>query len=258
MKETITIKAEVRAEKGTSPVGRLRRQGWLPGVVYSDGKPAETIRINGHDFRALLRHHRGEHMIMDLVVGGGEPRKVLLKEIQHHPVKGWPIHADFHAISMTRKLRVEVPVRLTGDPIGVTQQGGILDHLLRSVEVECLPTDLMEEIVVDVSHLALGKHLSVKDIALDAGRYRLVTAPDVAIAAVSAPKAEEVAAPVEGEAAAAAEPEVITGKKEEGEEGAEAAPAGKEKSAGGKEAAGEKGAKEAGGKEKPAGKAEKK
>ena len=257
MKETITVKAEAREQKGTSSVGRLRRQGWLPGVVYSDGKPAELIRVNGHDFNTLLRHHRSEHMIMDLVVGDAAPRKVLLKEIQHHPVKGWPVHADFHAISMTRKLRVQIPVRLAGDPLGVTQQGGILDHNLRTVEVECLPTDLMEEIVLDVSQLALGKHLSVKDIVLDAAKYRILTPPDVSIAAVSAPKAEEVVAPAEGEAAAAAEPEVITAKKEEGEEGAEAAPAGKEKAAG-KEAAAEKGSKEAGGKEKAAGKAEKK
>ncbi len=238
MKETITVKAEARAASGTNPVGRLRQSGQLPGVVYSEGKPAEMIQTDLHAFRSMLKHHHGEHMIMDLVVGGGAPRKVLLKEVQHDPIMGHPIHVDFYAVNMSRKVRVDIPVRLTGIPIGVSNQGGILDHLLREVEVECLPGDLMEEIVVDVAALELGKHLSVADIRLDASKYRMVTAGEIAIAAVSAPKEEEVAAPAEGEAAAAG-PEVIGEKKaEEGEaaEGAAPAKGGKpeDKKAGGK------------------------
>lgn len=220
MKENITVKADVRATKGTANVGRLRRSGWIPAVIYSEGKPADPIQLNEHDFVAMLRRHHGEHMIMDLVVGDAKPRKVLLKDLQHHPLKGTPIHADFYEVSMTRKLRVEIPIRLSGDPVGVTGQGGILDHLLRAVEVECLPSDLMEEIVVDVAALELGHHLSVSDIKLDASKYRVVTASDLAIAAVSAPQAEEVAA--EAVAAGPEEPEVLTEKKDKDEgEGAE-------------------------------------
>lgn len=261
MKEQITVKAEARAKTGTSNMGRLRRTGWLPAVVYSEGKPAANLQVNEHDFELMLHHHRGEHVIVDLAVAGGEAKKVLLKEVQHHPVSGHVLHADFYEVSMTRKVRVEIPLRLVGDPTGVTQQGGILDHLLRTVLVECLPGDLMEQIDIDVSGLALGKHLAVRDIKLDLSKYTMLSGADVAIAAVSAPKAEEVVAtPAEGEAAAAAEPEVITAKKpEEGEEG-EAAPAGKApagKAPAGKEAkeaapAGKEKApaKEKGGKEK--------
>lgn len=210
MKDTITIQAEPRGEFGSGPSGRLRQSGVLPGVVYSEGKPAEMIQTDRHAFQTMLKHHHGEHMIMDLVVGGGAPRKVLLKELQHDPVLGHPIHVDFYAVNMSRKVRVEVPLRLVGIPVGVSSQGGLLDHLLREVEIECLPGDLMEEVVVDVSALEMGRHLSVSDIVLDPAKYRLVTAGDVAIAAVSAPTVEETAAPAEG---AAAEPEVLGEKK---------------------------------------------
>lgn len=252
MKEQIVVNAETRDKTGTSNMGRLRRTGWVPAVVYSEGKPATNLRVNEHDFQMMLQHHRGEHMIVDLAMKDADAKKVLLKEVQHHPVSGRVLHADFYEVSMTRKVRVEIPLKLVGEPTGVSQQGGILDHLLRAVLVECLPGDLMEQIEIDVSTLALGKHLSVRDIKLDVSKYSILSNADVAIAAVSAPKAEEVAAtPAEGEAAAAAEPEVITAKKEEGEEGA--APAtgkdGKEKE--GAAAAKDKApAKEKGGKEK--------
>jgi large subunit ribosomal protein L25 len=248
MKEQVVVKAEPRAAKGTGPAGRLRRQGWLPGVVYSEGKPAQTIQINEHDFSRMLHHHRSEHMIMDLVVSGAPARKVLLKEIQHHPVDGHPLHADFYEVSMTRKVRVEIPIVLRGDPAGV-QQGGILDHLLRAVEVECLPADLIEQIEVDVSGLAIGKHLTVADIKLDPARFTIQTGAGIAIAAVSLPRAEEEEAPAEAAAEGAAEPEVITAKKEEGEEGEEPAEGGRKA-----EKKEEKGAAKEAGKEKPAGK----
>lgn len=238
MKETITVKAEPRTTTGSSNAGRSRRGGKVPAVVYTEGKPAEMIQLDAHDFSGVLRKHHGEHMIMDVVVGGGAPRKMLLKEVQHHPVGGQPIHADFYAVNMSRKLKVEIPVRLTGIPVGVSGQGGILDHLLRAVQVECLPGDLMEEVVLDVSALELGKHLSVSNIQLDPAKYRMLTPVDVAIAAVSAPPTEEEVA-AEAAEGAAGEPEVLTEKKPaEGEEGE--APAKGEKGAA--PAKGEKGA----------------
>ncbi len=123
---------------------------------------------------------------------------------------------------MTRKIRVEVPLRLVGTPVGVSQQGGILDHLLRSVEIECWPDDIPEELTVDVSHLEVGRHLSVADIPVDRERIRIRTAPDVPVATVSMPKAEEVAETAAATEAAAAEPEVLTARKPE--ESAQAAP----------------------------------
>jgi large subunit ribosomal protein L25 len=255
MKEQIVMKAAARASLGTSAVGRLRRTGWLPAVVYTPGRAADRIQVNEHDFGRLLHRHRSEQIVMDLVVDAAAPKKVLLKEVQHHPVTGRLLHADFYEISMTRKLRVDVPIKLVGEPVGVSQQGGILDHILRAVEIECLPGDLIEEIAVDVSQLALGKHLTVADIKLDPAKYAIVTGADIAIAAVSMPKAEEEEVPAEA-AEAGAEPEVITAKKEEGEEeGAEGAK--KDEKGGAKEKDGAKAAgkeaKAAAGKEaKPA------
>jgi len=194
-------------------MGRLRRSGRIPAVVYSEGKPGETVQINEHEFQQMLKRHRGEQLLVTLDVDGGTPRKVLLKDVQHHPVNHHPIHIDFYEVSMTRRLTVEVPIRLVGEPIGVTQQGGIVDHLLRSINIECLPDDIPEEISLDISGLAVGRHLNVGDIQVDAEKIEIVTASGIPVVAVSLPKAEEETVTEEG--AAAAEPEVITAKKPE-------------------------------------------
>ena len=246
MKEQIVIRAEPRATRGSAAAGRTRRAGRLPAVVYGEGKPAVSLEVAAHEFEKMLHHHQGEHLIVDLVVGG-ETKKVLLQELQRNALTGHLTHVDFHEVSMTRKLRVEVPVQLVGIPLGVSQQGGILDHLLRQVEVECLPADIPERIEVDVAALEVGRHLSVRDIRLDPARYTVTSAADIAVAAVSMPKAEEevAAAPAEG---AAGEPEVLTEKKgEEGETPAEGAKEGKESK---EKGAKEKPEKEKGGKEK--------
>ncbi len=223
--------AQKREAKGTGAVRRLRRESWIPAVIYGDGRPGENIQIRRHDFEQAMRGHKGEHMLIDLEVEGGKSRKVLIKDLQHEPVSGKIIHADFHEISMTKKLRVEVPIRLVGDPVGVTQQGGILEHVLRTVEIECLPNDIPEFLELDVSALGIGHSVSVGDIKVDAARHTIITARDLAVAAVAAPRAEEeVAAPAE--AGAPTEPEVIREKKpeEEGEAAeAEGGEAGKEK-----------------------------
>lgn len=195
----------------------------MPAVVYGSGRPARTLQLNLHDFEQVLRGHAGEHLLMDLEIPGEATLKVLLKEVQHHPVSGRMIHADFHEVSMTDKLRVELPLRLVGEPVGVSQQGGILEHLIRQVAVECLPTDIVERVDLDVSGLSIGDSLTVADVKLDPARYTILTSKDVAVATVAAPRIEEE--PVAAEAvvgeAAEGEPEVITEKKEGEEEGEE-------------------------------------
>mgnify|MGYP003586663186 CR=1 FL=1 len=217
--KAVKVVAQPRDVKGSGSAGRLRRKGLIPAVVYGSGKEAHLIQLNAHDFEQMLRGHTGEHMVMDLEVGKDKALKVLLKEIQHDPVSHKIIHADFNEISMTKKLRVEIPVRLQGEPAGVTQQGGVLEHVLRQVEVECLPTDILEQIVVDVSGLHIGQSLTVADIHLDPAKYTVLTVKELAVAAVAAPKVEEEPTPEAAAEGAAAEPEVITEKKpEEGEE----------------------------------------
>jgi len=248
--KAVKVVAQPREVKGAG-ARRLRRSGVVPAVVYGGGKKARMIQLNAHDFDMALKGHMSEHMLMDLEVGGDNPLKVLLKEIQQHPVSHKIIHVDFNEISMTKKLRIETPIKLVGEPFGVTQQGGILEPIMRSIMVECLPTDIMESFALDVSGLKIGESLLAANIEIDKTKYTILTSPDQAIVKVSAPKAEEVVAAVAVEAGVG-EPEVITEKKVEGEEGSEGAEEGKKD--GKKEAAkGGEGKKEAA---KPEGKKE--
>jgi len=229
MAQSVKVSAAPRAAKGSIESRRLRRTGWFPGVVYGAGKSNQNVQVNEHEFRKSLQGHSSEHVLLDLAVQGSDVIKVLLQEVQHNSLTGSITHADFHEISMTEKLRVEVQIHLTGTPVGVTQGGGVLEHLLRSVEIECLPADLMEMIEVDVSALNIGENLSVSDIKLDAARYQILSPGDLAVAGVAAPAAEEEK-PVVDAAAATAEVEVIKEKKPAaGEEKDEKAAGGKDK-----------------------------
>ena len=233
MKET-KLTAKTRAEKGSASAGRLRRTGSFPAVVYGEGRPGLDIQLNEHDFVVMLRTHRSENMIVDLTVEGrAQPMKVMVKAMQHHPLSGRVIHVDFYEVSMTRKIEIDVPVKLVGVPTGVANEGGILEHVLRTLAVQCLPGDLIEEFELDVADLHIGKTLRVRDVPVDAAKYKVLSDPDQVVAAVAAPRTEEEekAATETDAATAAAGPEVLTEKKdEEGEagEGKEAKGAGKD------------------------------
>ena len=257
MAKDTKITAQKRSVSGSSVVNRLRKEGLLPGVMNNDKGESRLIQMNRHDFDMFLRLHESESLILDVTVEGEKEKKVLLKEVQHHPVTDEILHVDFLEVSMTKKMRVNVPIRFIGEPVGVTQEGGVLDHLVRELEVECLPGDLPEGIDVDVSGLKVGDAIRVNQIKIDP-KLAILTNGLVAVASVSIPKVIEET-PAEGEAAAA-EPEVI-GAKKEGEEGAEGAEEGEKAPAAGKgdKAApagkGDKAAPAAGGKDKAAAKA---
>jgi large subunit ribosomal protein L25 len=195
-------------------------------VLYGGSKEPVPVAVSPKDISAVLRSAAGENTLFDLDLGGSR-RKVILKEYQIEPIKGKLLHADFYEVALDKVLEVKVHVEVTGTPVGVKVQGGILDFVTRELEIECLPTDIPEKILVDVSELEMGKHIRVSDLKLS-DKLTMLTEPDVVIVHVVAPRAEEVApvaAAVEGveaAAGAAAEPEVIKkGKVEEGEEKAE-------------------------------------
>jgi large subunit ribosomal protein L25 len=221
MAEEIIVKAEPRSEQGSSAARRIRLEGRLPAVVYGEGKEAQSIVLNEHDFTQLLHHHASENLIITLKIGKDADVKVLLKDVQHHPVSGNVMHADFHEISMTNKLQLAIPIELVGDPAGVKQQGGVLEHILRELEVECLPTDIVEQFHVDVSELNIGDSISVEDLDIDTTKFTVLTSSEIAVASVAAPRVEEEEEEEEGELEEGAEPEVIGEKKEdeEAEEG---------------------------------------
>lgn len=212
-----------RDRKGSPNARRMRREGLIPGVIYSDGGEARAISLPKHDFEQMLHHHAGEQMMIQIELDGKES-SVLLKDVQHNIMTGGTIHVDLHEVSMTKKLRVQISIELIGEAEGVRSEGGVLDHLLHSVEVECLPGDILEKIEVDVSELKLNEMLHIKDIELDASKYEIMMDDDVAVASVSVPRVVEEEEPEEGEEgeegaegeegeAAPTEPEVINEKK---------------------------------------------
>lgn len=215
MEKESKLVAQKRDVSGTRASRRLRREGRLPGIVNNEkGKP-QMIQINRHDFELMLQHHRSESLILDLQINGSKPKKVLLKEVQHDPVSDQVLHADFVGISMTRKMRVHVPVILVGEAVGVKDEGGVLDHLLREIEVECLPADLVEIIEVDVSELKIGDTILVNSLKVDP-KLNVLTDGDVAVAGVSMPRIEEEPVVEEAaEGAEQAEPAVIGEEKKE-------------------------------------------
>ena len=217
--DAIKLLANKRAICGSRHVSRLRKDGWLPGIVYDTQGQSQPVQLKRHEFELLLRHRADENLIMDLAVDNDAPRKVLLKDVQRDHIRDHLMHVDFLEISLTRKLRVPVAIRLTGEPSGVTQEGGILEHLLRTVDVECLPMDIAKEFVLDVSQLKIGDSLFVRDLKIDPKKMMVLTAPDIAVASVLLPHVEEEVKPEEAAVEGAAEPEVIGAKKEGEAEG---------------------------------------
>ena len=216
----IVVPAQKRAETGKNVNRRLRAQGHIPGVLYGKKTDPVSVSVSPKEIGAILRSASGANTLFDLDLEGGR-RKVILKEYQVEPIKGRLLHADFYEVALDQLIEVNVHIEVQGVPVGVKVQGGVLDFVTRELEVECLPTDIPERIVVDVSELEIGKHLRVSDLKL-ADNLKVLTEPEVVIVHVVAPRAEEEVAPAAEAAAgaegAAAEPEVIKKGKTDKEE----------------------------------------
>ena len=227
--DPIKIKAEARTEQGTGAVRRLRRAGMIPGAVMKMKKGGtELIKLPEHDFMMAMRGRTGKQILVTLDMNGAEV-PALLRELQNDVLKGTPIHVDFSEVSLTQKVRITVPLYLVGEPKGVKIGGGVLEQVLRSVDIDCLPTDIPERFDVDVSALDIDQTMFVRDLKLDA-KYTVVTRGEFALAVVKAPDDVPAAGAAAAAAGAAAAPEVIKkGKEEEAAAGdAKAADAKKE------------------------------
>lgn len=214
--QEIKIKAQLRteSEKGSKAAGRLRRAGFLPAAVNRIEGGTTLVKFNAHEFELSLRKHTSEHILVTIDLDG-QSVPALLREMQHNVLTGVPIHVDFGEVSLTKKIRVSIPIRLIGEPEGVKLGGGVLQQTQREVEVDCLPSDILEHFDVDVSALKLAQTLFVRDLQMGE-KYTIITPKEIPLAGVVAAAAEEVAAAAAGDAAAAVTPEVITkGKKEE-------------------------------------------
>ena len=223
------LEAQPRPSGTKNEARRVRMGGKIPAVVYGAGGEAVPVAVDPKQVLRILHSETGHNTIVDFALEGRRT-KAMIVDWQYEPIKGHLLHIDVKRIAMDKVLRVSVPILLKGEAAGVKQEGGILEHVLREVEIECLPADIPSHIDADVSELTFGKVLRVSDLPHGA-KLKFLTDANQTVAHVTSVKEEVVATPdaVAAEAAAPAEPEVIKkGKQEvEGEEGAAEAPAGK-------------------------------
>ena len=200
-------------------VRHLRTEGLLPAVVYGHGQASESLQVDGKAF-AALRRHAGRNALVDLTVDGGTARPVMVHAVQEHPVSRKPLHVDFYLVKMTEEMVVEVPVAPVGTSFAVDKLGGTLLHLVDTVKVRALPSDLPSSLELDITPLeSFETVLHVRDLRIPE-RVTLVTDGDEPVARVQAPRVEE--APTAAEAAPEAAEEGAATKGAEG--GAEAEP----------------------------------
>ena len=220
MRRDITVTAEPRDSRGKNEARRLRAKGSMPAVVYGGQSGAMPVAVNPKELTRILNSKTGHNTIFNLGVNG-DSTPVMIIDWQYDPIKDSLLHVDLKRIDLTKRITVKVPVITQGDPKGVKLQGGIQDVVTREIEIECLPDEIPEQFVVNVSELLIGQNIRAADIPME-GSLKLVSLPDTVITHVISIKAEEpAAAEVTAEVTPAAEPEVIKkGKKEE--EGAEA------------------------------------
>ncbi len=224
-----TLDAKKRDGRGKNEARRLRAGGRIPAVVYGarkDGQAPEgvPVAVDPKEVLRILHSESGANTLINLKVEGGESR-VMVRDYQLDPITHQLLHADFYQLAMDKAITVPVPVVIKGEPMGVKQQGGLLDFVTREIQVQCLPTDIPEHIDIDVSELMLHQSIRVKDIPTNP-KWKAVTDGETMLVHVVMPKAEESAATAAEGAAApaaaagtAAEPEVIKkGKTDEKED----------------------------------------
>jgi len=223
------LEATVRQDIGKGAARKSRRNGRIPAILYGRGETSVAIEVDAHQLERMLHHGLAEHGMLDLDLKEGKSKKrrtVLIREVQHHPVTGKILHADFYHVEKGQRIETSVSVVLVGQAEGV-KKGGILEHLLRELEIECVAEKMPESVTLDVTHLELGHSLHVRDLALDKDIH-VLTDPDRTVAAVVPPKLREEVAPAAEVAAEeeAAEPEVVgkEPKEEEAEESEEKRP----------------------------------
>ena len=222
MADNVVLKADRRTQVGKQAVKHLRLKGRLPAVVYGEKQDPIVCSVDRKELEVIL-HDQGRNALLSLDLPDGQAQDTtIIKEIQHHPLKGEMQHVDFHRISLTEKIIVEVAVEAEGNPVGVRTEGGILEHMLYELEVECLPTDIPDKVVFDVTEMSIGDTIHVSDLVVE-GNVEIVTESDRSVFVLVPPTVAQVAEDKEEgevlEEEEMQEPEVIErGKRDEEEE----------------------------------------
>jgi large subunit ribosomal protein L25 len=217
MSKTVSLQVSQRAGIGRAAVKAVRKAGRVPGVLYGKTKEktvrSRPIDIDAKKLAALLHSSTSENVLVDVELADAEGKKIdqhlaLLLDVQHHPLKDYIVHVDLHEIAQDEILHAEVPVTSTGEPLGVKNGGGLLETMLRTIRVACLPRNLPDLITVDVTPLEIGHSVHVRDITLPEG-VTAMNPPELPVFSVFAPKEETVEVPT----AEVTQPEVIKEKK---------------------------------------------
>ena len=204
----LKLSAEKREGTGKSAARKYRRQGKIPAILYGEDKEPVHVVIDEHDLTVGLRGH---HSVINLVIGG-KAHRCIVREVQYHPVTSKILHVDFLGIQGHEKIQMEVPIRFDGKPEGV-REGGIFDEIKRTLDIEVLPENIPDEIIINVDNLKIGDAIRIKDLATD--KYDVLGDPEDVICRVEAPHVAEVEkVEAEEEEEEAAEPEVVAKGKE--------------------------------------------
>jgi large subunit ribosomal protein L25 len=214
MAQQAKLTAQRRTQVGRNAIKKIKADGMVPGVIYGSTQEPVNLQISGRELLNVLSRASGENILVELeILDGSEKQNALamIQEIQHHPLQREILHVDFHAVSANETVSAEVPIETVGEAVGVKVHGGLLEHILRYLEVECLPGDLPQVIEVDVTNLEVGQSLHVRELKLPSGVEAMTDAEQTVVAVVEARVEEEVIEPLVTPTA----PEVITAKKPE-------------------------------------------
>ena len=219
--KSVALNAFGRSVIGRAEVKKLRDSGRIPATIYGRQTKPENLELVGRELTDLINHSLSENILVDLDVNK-KKRLALVQEVQHHPLSGKVLHVDFHEVAENELVTVMVPVETTGEAVGVKTGGGVLEHIVFKLKVRALPKNLPEQILIDVSELAVGKSIHLGEVKAPEG-VEIMGKKSTTVVAVAMPKTEVEAAPAEGAAAAAGDVEMTKEKKEEGAEGAKPA-----------------------------------
>ena len=220
--EEIQLSVHTRNLFGKEEMKKLRRRDLIPGIIYGGKRKHAAIQVDRKIYERIRRQHHGE-ILFSLEIQDGDKKSTrchaMVREEQHQPTSDKIIHVDFIRISLTEKIEARVPVEAKGEPLGVKRDGGSLEQIIWELNVTCLPTQIPEKIVIDVSQLEIDQAIHIRDIALPEGVVAKQE-PDAIVLAVNPPHHEKIPEPGEAEPG---EPEVIKEKKAEKAEEEEAA-----------------------------------
>jgi large subunit ribosomal protein L25 len=215
MAQQANLQAASRTDTGKGAARSLRRQGKVPGVIYGHGRAPEALTVDTTALNRMLVGISAGTTILDVAIDGRAPVKALIREIQRDSLRPADIlHLDLYEVRADEAVTLEVPVHLVGIPDGVRNFGGVLDHSLRELEIEVLPSDIPERVDLDVTALTIGHSLFVRDIQIE--KARILNDPDTPVCTVVAPRTEE--APAVVEEVVSTEPELIRKPKAESED----------------------------------------